>query len=83
MALMTILWLAAYGVLVAYLANQGYLPPWAIAFAAGSIGATIAGLIALGPAGGAGGISLTLLPAIIAFPALAGGIAAVFVAVLG
>lgn len=83
MALMTILWLVGYGALVAYLASQSHLPPWAIAFAAGSIAATVVGLIVLGPVGEAAGISLTLIPAIIAFPALAGGVAAGFVAVFG
>ena len=83
MALMTILWLVGYGALVAYLANQVDLPPEAIAFAAGSIAATVAGLIVLGPVGEAAGISLTLIPAVIAFPALAGGVAAGFVAVFG
>ena len=85
MALMTILWLVGYGALVAYLASQSHLPPWAIAFAAGSIAATVVGLIVLGPVGEAAGIgiSLTLIPAIVAFPALVGGVAAGFVAVFG
>ena len=82
MAVMTILCLVAYGALVAYLASDGRLPPEAIAFAAGSIAATVASMIVL-ETPVADGISLTLLPAFIAFPALAGGAAAGFVAVFG
>ena len=79
-----ILWLLAASAALAFMAGNGHLPSWNIAFGAGCIGAAFVGLIAIRLCFTAHTeMTLTLFAALLAFPALAGAGAAGLVAAGG
>ena len=72
-----ILWLLAASAALAFMAGNGHLPSWNIAFGAGCIGAAFAGLLAIRLCVTAQTeMTPALFAALLAFPALAGASAA-------